>query len=70
MHRLVGSELVEEQETWDVPPWSGVPITVGPLMIVALHASDMRNLTMPDEWQHAGFWSSEDGEVEYHVYRY
>ena len=70
MHRLLGTAKErEEQETWVTPEWSGVPVTVGNLMIVPLHVGDMRNLKMPDDWQHKGFYIAEDGEVEYHVYR-
>lgn len=48
---------------------SGVPIVVtSSVRIVPLHVSDTRSIAHSPEWEHAGFWVSKGGDVEYHVY--
>lgn len=53
----------------DEPPaWSGVPVTIGATMaLVPLHVSDTRAMTL-DDWLHVNYYTSLDGEVEYHLY--
>ncbi len=70
MHRLVGSaDEREEQETWEVPEWSGVPVIVGHLMVVPFHCGDMRNMSIAEGWTSLGFYITKGGDVEYHIYR-
>lgn len=52
-----------------VPPWSGVAVPVGDLLVVPLHVSDTRSVSFNPEWEHITHWSSQGGDIEYHVYQ-
>ena len=59
--------LTGEREA--VPSWSGVPVMCGSSLILPIHVTDTRHITMGPEWTHISLWHAEGGDVEYHIYR-
>lgn len=60
---------VREATTSITPWWSGVPIVLTDVMIVPLHVTDERAVLRDAEWRHVGFFESQGGDIEYHIYR-